>query len=104
MVDMGLNKVYEEREYSIYASKDGYILVNENMQGFAHTHINRLETALWLISLSKRKKLPHDISRYLLISLLRVNADDYYLKKITELMENKRKKSRYANRAYGAHN
>lgn len=97
-MDMSLSEIYKDGCFSIYHSCDGYILVNNLMNGFAHTHLNNKGVALYLIGLSKSKKIPRDISRYLLISLIRVNSDRDYLKKLDELLNNKKKKASYRNK------
>ncbi len=91
--------VFSEKKYIIFKSHDGYIVMNKDMEGFAHTHIENERTARWIVSLSNTKKLPRDMKRYLLISLLRVNDDETYCRKIGELIENKRKKQTYINRS-----
>ena len=88
---------FTDSNYTILKSHDGVILVNTDMDGFAHTHLENSDTAMWLIGLSKSKRIPRDIARYLLISLLRVNDDETYCRKINELMANRKKKEKYRN-------
>lgn len=78
--------------YAIFHSEDGYIVQNLDMSGFSHTHLEGLPQAKKIIKLSRAKKVPFDLPRYLLISLLRVNSDESYLEKITQVMEIKKKK------------
>lgn len=68
------------------------------MENFAHTHINNYNACVWLIKLSLSKKVPYNISKYLLISLIRINSDEKYLKKLNEVLDKKRtKKENYYN-------
>lgn len=90
-------QVYQRKQFKIYHADDCYILHNTEMDGFAHTHLHSIQQCKLLIQLSIEKRVPHDLSRYLLISLTRVNNDEIYLKKINDLLENKRKKQVYFN-------
>ena len=65
------------------------------MKDFAHSHVNNYKTCIWLIDLSIRKKAPYNISRYLLISLIRINSDDRYIKKLKEILDKKSCKKEY---------
>ena len=78
--------------FSIYRSSDGYIVQNEGMEDFAHTHLEGLPQARKVVKLSMAKKVPLDLPQYLLISLKRVNDDDLYIEKITQVLANKKKK------------
>ena len=73
----------------MYHSDDGYIIHNSDMKDFAHTHVNNYRTCIWLIDLSLRKKAPYNISKYLLISLIRINSDDKYVRKLNEILDKK---------------
>jgi hypothetical protein len=94
---MDMAVLSENGPYVIYHSADGVILQNRDMEGFAHTHLNNLNTAEWIMGLSLKRKLPRDIPRYLLISLIRVNEDGEYRKKAEELLENRKRKEKYIN-------
>lgn len=99
MNNINLNIIQKISPFVIYQSADGVILCNEDIEGFAHTHLHNLNTAKWLVDLSMKKKLPRDIPRYLLISLIRVNSDERYVTKANELLSNKRKSDKYINRS-----
>ena len=62
------------------------------MRNFAHSHVNNFRTCIWLIDLSLRKKTPYNISKYLLISLIRINSDEKYIRKLTEILDKKNKR------------
>jgi len=98
-MEVNLDVLSKTKSFVIYQTSDGVILCNEEIEGFAHTHLKNVNTAKWLIELSLRKKLPHDIPRYLLISLLRVNCDEWYLDKINTLLSSKKKKGVYVNKS-----
>jgi hypothetical protein len=66
------------------------------MVDFAHTHIRNFNTAKYLIELSINKKSPYDLPKYLIISLIRINKDMEYIKKLKEVLA-KGKKSMYYN-------
>lgn len=97
-MDISLELVLKDNCFSVYKASDGFILCNSEIEGFAHTHLNNKSTAEYLIRLSKKKKIPRDISRYLLISLIRINSDNVYLQKLNDLLENRKKKGVYRNR------
>lgn len=99
MISVNLETITSNRQFIIYQSADGVILQNTNMEGFAHTHLHNLKTAEWLINLCLEKRLPRDIPRYLLISLLRISDNEEYTNKAYELLNNKKKKARYINRS-----
>ena len=99
MNNINLNIIQKISPFVIYQSADGVILCNEDIECFAHTHLHNLNTAKWLVDLSIKKKLPRDIPRYLLISLIRVNSDERYVTKANELLSNKRKSDKYINRS-----
>ena len=92
-----MNQVWQKENFKIYHVDDGYILHNSKMDGFAHSHIKNFKTAVFIADLSIHKRIPHHLSRYLIISLLRVNDDNEYCRKIRELLENKKKKDVYFN-------
>lgn len=92
-----MNIIYSRKQYNVYSVENEYIIHNTSMKEFAHTHIKNLKACKWLIELSLKKKVPHDINRYFLISLSRINNDENYSRKINELLENKKKKEYYVN-------
>lgn len=93
-----MTQIYTKGNYIIFRAQDQYILQNIAMDGFAHTHIEHFNTAKYLIDLSVHKRIPRHLSRYLLVSLLRINDDEEYLRHIKELLDNKQSKDRYHNR------
>lgn len=90
--------VYTKSKYKIYSTDDGYLLHNTQMEGFAHSHIKNLSACKWLIELSLKQKLPNNVPKYLLTSLLRVNDDEKYCLRIQNLLD-KQKKQTYRNRS-----
>lgn len=90
--------VYEDESYKISHTDDGYLVQNTSMQGFCHTHIRNLGTAMRIIELSKKRKCPYSLPRYLLISLYRISEDEKYRKKIEDVL-NVHKKDAYINRS-----
>lgn len=92
-----MNQIYQRKQFKVYHSDNCYILHNASMDGFAHTHLDSIKQAKLLIQLSLEKRVPHDLSNYLLVSLARVNNDEEYFRKVNDLIENKRKKPEYFN-------
>ena len=90
-----MNKVYERKQFIILDGISHYIVINKNKQfKVGHTHVTNYKTALWLIKLSEHKSIPHDISLYLLESLIRINSDEEYLRKLKELQTAKLSKTK----------
>ena len=92
-----LRMVSKRKQFVLFEADDGYVLQNVEMDDFAHTHLESWKMAMKLISYSMQKKVPHDLSRYLLISLLRINDDEEYCRKIEDLLDNKKRKDMYFN-------
>ena len=98
-VKANMRRIYKKQNYVIYETeKSGYIVQNVSIDGFAHSHIENFNTAKWLIDLSIYRQIPHHITRYLAIRLLRINNDEKYVKKIQELIDNKKNKQKYYNK------
>ena len=74
---------------------DHYIVVNKTKEfASGHTHITNYNTAIWLIKLSEKKSIPHNLHLYLIESLIRINTDETYLRKLKELQCSKQDKSK----------
>lgn len=88
-----MNKIYEHGRFIILEGTDQYIVVNKTKEfKEGHTHISNYNTALWLIKLSEHMSMPHSISLYLLESLIRINTDEVYIRKLKELQFAKQSK------------
>lgn len=93
-----MQELYNDGNYIIFHSEDGYIVQNICLEGFAHSHIKNYKTCLWVIDLLKRKKCPYNIPKYLLISLIRLTRDEVYLNKLNNILDKKNnKKPNYYN-------
>lgn len=96
-----MTELYDDGvRFRIYHTDDGYILHNYKIDGFRHTHLKNYKTCLYLIELSDKKKCPNDLKKYLLVSLLRINDDEIYCKKINNVIYYRRRKQSYKNRVY----
>lgn len=93
--------VITKGDYDICQVDDGYIVHNRRMEGFAHSHIKNLKTAQWIVELSIKRKIPQDLPKYLIISLLRINDDEKYLMNINALLEKRKRKKFYYNSQKG---
>ena len=85
-----LKEIYTQAEYTISKTDDGFCIVNNRMTDFAHTHVKNLKSAKWLVELSISKKCPYDISKYFVESLIRINHDEKYLRKLNEILLKKK--------------
>lgn len=92
-----MNIIYKRKQFNVYFVEDEYIVHNTQMKDFAHTHIRNLSACKWIIELSIKHKVPHDINKYFLVSLSRINNDENYLRRINDLLKNKKKKDYYYN-------
>ena len=96
-------QIYQRKHFKIYKADDGIILHN-SLYDFsqAHTHLKSIKQAKLLIQYSLDKRIPRDLSLYLLISLLRINSGNQskeYSEKVSEVIENKRQRQNYYNRS-----
>lgn len=95
-----MNQIKDIQGFKIYAceNKNEFVVHNTNIKNsFAHSHIKNYKTALWIIELVINRKVPNDISYYLLISLLRLTdskdeRNKRYIENINSLMKSKKKK------------
>lgn len=90
--------MYDDGIFIIIRVHNGYIVQNTRMSGFAHTHIKNYKTCLYLIQLSKQKRVPNDLPRYLKISLKRIN-DGEFRDKVDEHLNIDRDRQCYFNRS-----
>lgn len=77
------NQIYRNRQFKIYKTLEGYIVHNsEKSFKCGHTHIKDFNTAKYLVYLSVHKIIPKHLSRYLLVSLIRLSNDMEYTDKV----------------------
>lgn len=96
-----MKKLLSKGDYDIYQVDDGYVVHNRRMEGFAHSHIKNYKTATWIVDLSIKHKLPQNLPKYLVISLLRINDNEKYLININALLEKRNRKKIYYNSQKG---
>lgn len=73
------NQIYQNRQFKIYKTLEGYIVHNSHKpfeQG--HTHILNFNTAKYIVYLSVHKVIPKRLNNYLLVSLIRISEDSNY--------------------------
>ena len=93
-----MSKVYENKDFIILGGSDkrssAYILYNKNKEfSVGHTHLNNYNTALWIMKLYTKKRIPLDLkSVYLLQSLMRISNDEKYSSKIQKLIDTRASK------------
>lgn len=68
----------------LYSSKeDKYIVYNTSKEwSHGHTHIGTLKQAEYLCDCIRKSKVPHDVNKYFIISLLRLSSDSRYSDKL----------------------
>jgi transcriptional regulatory protein LevR len=82
----------------VYKVNNCFILHNSDKEFTdGHTHLDSIKQAKLLIQLSLEQRVPNHLSRYLLVSLKRVNKGKY-VNRIDELLVNKKRKQQYYNR------
>lgn len=98
------NKIYEKKEFIIFQVREGFIAYNtKKVFQEGHTHLKHFDAAKTAIDLVINKKVPRSTDGYYLISLIRLSEDDYYIKKINELLESRKqkgKKEKYYNSSH----
>lgn len=89
--------IYKKKNYKIYDVGKEYIVHNTSLpfEGH-HSHINNYNTCKYIIDLCIYKTVPHHLSDYLLVSILRLSNDKQYKYKIETLL-NKNKDRRKEN-------
>ncbi len=96
-----MNQIYQNKNFKVYRLDNCYILHNASKEfSDGHTHLDSMKQCKLIIQLSLEKRIPKNLSRYLLISLHRVNEGEF-AGKVIELVSNKRKKPCYINRMHG---
>ena len=79
------HQIYRNRNFKIYKTLNEYIVHNSNKdfeQG--HTHIQNFDTAKYLIHLSIHRIVPKRLSKYLIVSLIRLSDSREYTEKLKE--------------------
>nr|DAE62042.1 MAG TPA: hypothetical protein [Caudoviricetes sp.] len=68
----------------LYSSKEKrYIVYNTNKEWkCGHTHIGTLKQAEYLCDCIRKSKVPHNVNKYFIISLLRLSHDKGYSDKL----------------------
>lgn len=90
-----MHKIFERGRFIILEGTDHYVVINKTKEfKNGHTHITNYNTALWLIKLSEHKSIPYSINLYLLESLIRLNSDETYVRKLQELQTAKLSKTK----------
>nr|DAH50412.1 MAG TPA: hypothetical protein [Caudoviricetes sp.] len=81
------HQIYKNRQYKIYKAVGGYVVHNSNKPfEKGHTHIERFDTAKYLIHLSVKKIVPKHLSKYLIVSLIRIAEDKKYKNELYKLL------------------
>lgn len=89
------NEIYKKKNFSIIKiDKGGFIVINKNkLFEEGHTHLESFNVAKMIIDLAINKSMPRHLSQYLLISLIRISEDEEYIRKLRELVGNKKNKT-----------
>lgn len=90
-----MKQVHKRENFVIYSVRDGYIIHNEKKPfSVGHTHISNFDTAKYIVNISRRKTIPKNMSRYLLISLIRLASDTHYRHRLeNEINQQKERKT-----------
>lgn len=76
-----------------------YIVYNTNKEwkdkngSCGHTHINEYKQALYLTDCVIQKKIPKNVNKYFLVSIIRLSTDKRYIEKIQKRIDNEPKKT-----------
>lgn len=97
---MSLLKVYSKKNYSIYEAHGEYIVHNLNKPfEDGHTHINRFDTAKFLLNLALHHSVPRHVCDYFITSLLRLSDNDKYTEHLLSIQTARKNRGSY-NRYY----
>lgn len=88
-------QVYQRNQYKIYRVGNDFIVHNSRYKfSDKHTHLRSFKQAKNLIYFVSNKKVPKLVSFYYLESMIRVSDDDEYIKKVSKLMQIKKRKTK----------
>ena len=83
--------IYKKKSFKIYDAGKGYIVHNSNLEFHNHhTHINNFHTCKYIIDLCIHKTIPRHLSKYLLVSIIRLTNDNAYRNKIERILNESR--------------
>lgn len=72
----------------MYAVDNGFIVHNARKPfKYGHTHIAKFATAKYITKLAYSRIVPKHLSRYLIISVIRISDDKEYRDKMRKLLE-----------------
>ena len=80
--------IYRKRNFNVYdAGSDQYIVHNTDLDFTEHhSHIRNFKTCKFIIDLSLHKTIPKRLSNYLIVSLIRLTADEDYKEKLNKIL------------------
>lgn len=82
--------------FNILRSGDGYIVHNTNKPfKEGHTHLTNFQSAKDAVRFSLEHRVPMKANTYFIISLIRINKDPEYLKKLNQRLQELRQFGRY---------
>lgn len=81
------------RGYRIESTENGFRITRDDGSD-SHTHIRSRGFCKKLIDYVVDKKIPTQVSNYILVSCIRLSCDDVYIQKISELLESRKNKTK----------
>lgn len=92
--------IYKKKNFKIYDAGTNYIIHNTKLNfKDHHTHVKNFHTCKFLIDMSIHESIPEKhLSDYLLVSLIRLSNNKYYINKLNCILE-KNKSRHKENRA-----
>jgi len=81
-------QVYNNRHFKIYITAEGEYIVHNSHKSFesGHTHVRNFSTAKYLTKLAVHSIVPKHLSKYLLVSLIRISTDSEYKGKLYAML------------------
>lgn len=83
-----MKQVYSKDEFKMYQSADNGFIVHNTNKSFdaGHTHLKSFSQGKYIIDMVRWKKIPRHLSKYLLLSLVRIADDNDYQRNILKLL------------------
>ena len=82
--------VYSRKNFQVYKVENEFIVHNTNkIFKEGHSHLFGYESAKKVIDLAIHERVPNDLDRYRLVSLIRISENPDYKAKIQELIDAK---------------
>lgn len=96
-----MKHIFTRKYLAVYRREEKDEFVVQNMRkpwDTGHTHIHSYKQAKYLVDCELNKKIPQNVNRYFIISLIRITKDTKYKEQLQRKLDNWNKNDKYVNR------